>query len=103
MRSQRSSWSEFVVRDGYAAISRQRPGVEHRGPGRGQQARPPRRRGLPAHRCLCLDTLAWRSTGSPSSRRTTTHSATSSPASAFTYPVHAEMDLRWHDFSVSKA
>jgi hypothetical protein len=22
---------------------------------------------------------------------------------AFTYPVHAEMDLRWHDFSVSKA
>jgi len=97
-------WYEFVVRDGYAAIrltdseSNIVVLVEDK-----ELALPADEEFQLTGACIG-DTLSMALNGKPVLQaRDDTLTDGLPGVEAFTYPVHSAMDLRWHDFSVSKA
>jgi hypothetical protein len=97
-------WYEFVVRDGYAAIrlSDMESNIEVLA--EDEQLDLPAGEDFQITGACVGDTLSLAVNGTPVLQAHDDRLSDGVPGvEAFTYPVHAQLDLRWHDFSVSKA
>jgi hypothetical protein len=96
-------WYEFVVRDGYAAIRRTDTESNIEVLAEDKSLSLPSGEDFELTGACVGDTLSMAVNGEPVLQTKNDKLTDGLPGvEAFTYPIHAELALRWHDFSVSK-